>query len=120
MDVAFPHQVDPTGRTVLSRSYAAHIRDLIEQLLFTSPGERVNRPKFGAGLLPIVFKLNGVGLAAVTEATVQGALTFYLGDRITVEQVTATSEDSTLTIFISYTIIQTQQTFKETFMRTAG
>lgn len=120
MDVAFPHHVDPTGRTVLSASYAEHIRDMIEQLLFTSPGERVNRPKFGAGLLPMVFMPNGVGLAAVTQAAVQGALTFYLGDRITVEDVSATSDDSTLKVFVAYTIIQTQQRMQETFMRTAG
>jgi phage baseplate assembly protein W len=120
MDVAYPHQVDRTGRTVLSPSYADHIRDLIEQLLFTSPGERVNRPTFGAGLLPIVFMPNGVGLAAVTQAAVQGALNVYLGDRITVQEVTTTAEDSTLTVFIAYTVIQTQQSFQETFTRSAG
>jgi phage baseplate assembly protein W len=120
VDIAFPFRVDATGRTATALTYADHIRDLIEQLLFTSPGERVNRPAFGAGLLPLVFMPNGVGLAGATQAAVQGALAFHLGDRITVEEVTALSDDSTLTISVAYTIIQTGQALQETFVRAAG
>jgi uncharacterized protein len=120
MDIAFPFQVDRTGRTATAASYEVHIRDLIEQLLWTSPGERVNRPTFGAGLLPLVFMPNGLGLEGVTQAAVQGALATYLGDRISVNRVTTTSDDSMLTITVGYTIITTGQVAQATFVRAAG
>ena len=64
-----------------------HIRDLIEQVLFTAPGERVNRPNFGSGLLQLVFAPNSDELAAATQFLVQGALQQWLGDLIQVEGV---------------------------------
>ena len=54
MNLDFPYHFDSHGRTA-AIDYDAHIRDLIEQVLFTAPGERVNRPDFGSGLLRLVF-----------------------------------------------------------------
>ena len=53
-DVDYPLRVDGRGRTAHTAG-DEHIRDLIEQVLFTSPNERVMRPDFGAGLLALVF-----------------------------------------------------------------
>ena len=64
-----------------------HLRDLIEQVLFTSPGERVMRPDFGSGLLGLVFEPGGTELAATTQHLVQGALQRELGHLISVEAV---------------------------------
>ena len=55
----FPYHVDGTGRSATTGA-ADHVRDLIEQVLFTAPGERVMRPDFGSGLLALVFEPNSV------------------------------------------------------------
>ncbi len=111
MNIDFPYQFDSRGRTAAT-DYESHIRDLIEQVLFTSPGERVNRPDFGSGLLRLVFAPNSDQLAATTQYLVQGSLQQYLGDLIQVDAVEVENEDSTLRVTVSYLIrrTQTQQT----------
>ena len=79
MNIDFPYHFDARGRTA-EVDYDAHICDLIEQVLFTAPGERVNRPDFGSGLLRLVFAPNSSELAATTQYLVQGSLQQYLGD----------------------------------------
>jgi len=106
MNVDFPYHFDARGRTA-EVDYDAHIRDLIEEVLFTSPGERVNRPDFGSGLLGLVFAPNSTELAATTQYLVQGSLQQYLGDLIQVDAVDVTSEDSTLRVSVRYLVRQT-------------
>jgi len=116
MQLDYPFHFDGRGHTADTND-TKHIRDLIEQVLFTSPGERVNRPTFGCGVLQLVFAPNGDALAAATQLTIQGALQQWLGDLIQVNAVNVRSEDSTLTIFVSYTIRQTQQQQVATFVQ---
>jgi uncharacterized protein len=104
----FPLQFDHRGRTA-ECSDEAHIRDLIEQVLFTLPGERVNRPTFGSGLLQLVFAPNSDVLAAVTQATVQGALQQWLGDLIVVEAIAVEHEDARLQVTVQYVVRRSQQ-----------
>jgi phage baseplate assembly protein W len=113
-DIAFPYQIGGGGRTALADG-DAHIRDMIEQLLFTSPGERVNRPAFGTALQQLVFAPNSPEVAAATQFLVQGALQQYLGDLIVVEQVGVESQDATLTVTITYMVRRTQQRLSSTF-----
>ena len=90
IQVAFPF--DSMAAAVRRRpDEADHIRDLIAQVLFTSPGERVMRPDFGSGLLQLVFAPNSDVLAATTQMLVQSALQRWLGDRILVEAVSVES-----------------------------
>lgn len=117
MDIAFPYRVDGTGRTAAAENDDAHIRDLIEQVLFTVPGERVMRPDFGCGLLQLVFAPNNVALVATLQALVQGALQQTLGLRIRVDDVNAFSEDATLTVEVQYTVLRTQVTHSASFRR---
>lgn len=107
MNVDFPFHFDSHGRTA-AVDYDAHIRDLIEQVLFTAPGERVNRPDFGSGLLQLVFAPNSDQLAATTQYLVQGSLQQYLGDLIQVDAVDVLSEDSTLRVSVRYLVRRTQ------------
>jgi Bacteriophage baseplate protein W len=107
MDLDFPYHFDLRGRTGTA-GRDDHIRDLIEQVLFTTPGERANRPTFGCGLLQLVFAPNSVELAATTQFLVQGALQQWLGDLIQVERVEVESEDSTLRVRVSYLVRRTQ------------
>lgn len=103
MNIDFPYRFDGRGRTALAGD-DDHIRDLIEQLLFTSPGERVNRPDFGSGLLGLVFAPNSEELATTTEFLVQGSLQQWLGELITVEAVQVLAEDATLTVTVRYIV----------------
>lgn len=106
MDIDFPFHVDARGRTA-DTDHADHVRDLIEQLLFTTPGERVNRPDFGCGLLDLVFEPNSPELATALAVSAEGALQRWLGDVILVDSLVVTAQDSTLRIELEYLIIAT-------------
>jgi len=116
MQVDYPYHIDGRGR-IAATTEDEHIRDLIEQVLFTSPGERVNRPTFGSGLLQLVFAPNSDVLAAAVEMTVQGALQQWLGDLIQVEALEVTSEDSTLQVQVQYVIRRNGQRTVADFSR---
>lgn len=116
MNIDFPYQFDHRGRTA-ETGYEDHIRDMIEQVLFTSPGERVNRPAFGSGLLQLLFAPNSDELAGTTQFLVQSALQEWLGDLIQVESVLADSEESTLRVTVEYIIRRDQTRQTATFDR---
>ena len=101
MQLDHPIHFDGLNRTA-STTEDDHIRDLIEQVLFTSPGERVNRPDFGSGLLQLVFAPNGASIAAAVQLTVQGALQQWLGDLIQIEAVKVEAEESILRVTVQY------------------
>jgi phage baseplate assembly protein W len=113
-NVDFPFHFDSRGRTA-SADEDEHIRDLIHQVLFTAPGERVMRPTFGCRLLQLVFAPNSEELAAATEMVVQGALQEWLGDRIQVNTVDVQAEEAILRVRVDYTVIRTQQRSVEEF-----
>ena len=108
MNIDFPRQIDGRGRTAVIDD-DGHIRDLIEQVLFTSPGERLNRPTFGSGLMQLVFMPNSAELATATQFLVQGALQQWLGDLIQAESVQVDSEDASLRITVQYVIRRSQE-----------
>jgi phage baseplate assembly protein W len=99
----FPYHFDGRGRTA-DTGDADHLRDLIEQVLFTSPGERVMRPDFGSGLLALVFEPNSTVLAGTTQMLVQGALQQYLGDLIAVEAVEVEGVEGTFSVSVRYVV----------------
>jgi phage baseplate assembly protein W len=119
MNIDFPFHFDSRGRTAATDD-ADHIRDMIEEFLFTSPGERVNRPDFGSGLLGMVFEPNSPELAAALQFTIQAGLQRWLGDLIEVRKLEVTSEDSSLTVDIAYAIRRTGEIRRDTFNRTGG
>jgi Bacteriophage baseplate protein W len=116
MHIDFPFHFDNRGRTA-DTGDADHVRDMIEQLLFTSPGERVNRPDFGSGLLQMVFAPNSPELAAALQFTVQASLQRWLGDVIDVGALEVASEDATLRVELTYTLRTTGVTRRESFER---
>ena len=107
MNVDFPFQFDARKRTAAT-SDDDHIRDLIEQLVLTGPGERVNRPTFGTGLQQLTFAPSSPELAAAVQFLVQGALEQYMGNLIQVESVAVDAVDSALHVRISYIVKRTQ------------
>ena len=107
-DIDYPFHFDSRGRTATTH-YADHIRDLIEQVLFTSPGERVNRPTFGSGLRQLVFASASNELSTATQFLVQGALQEWLGNLIQVDAVVVVTEDSTVRVTVEYTLRRTRE-----------
>jgi uncharacterized protein len=116
MEIDFPFHFDSRGRTAATDE-ADHIRDMIEQLIFTNPGERVNRPDFGSGLLQLVFAPNSPELAATVQFTVQAALQRWLGDVIELREIEARAVDSSLTLDLRYAIRRTNEEQTATFTR---
>jgi len=116
MDIDFPFHFDSRGRTALA-DRDDHVRDMIEQLIFTNPGERVNRPDFGSGLLQLVFGPNSPELAATVQFTLQAALQRWLGDVIQVTELDVTAEEATLRISLTYLITETGEERSATFSR---
>jgi uncharacterized protein len=108
MHIDYPFNFDNLGRTAATTD-DDHIRDLIEQVLFTTPGERVNRPTFGSGLMQLVFAPNSDALGAAVQLTVQGALQQWLGDLALIESVKVENTDSALYVLVQYVVKQTQQ-----------
>ena len=118
-------QTDPRTLRFLNYPYATgttgaprttnpddHLRDLILQVLFTNPGERVNLPEFGAGVYQLVFAPNGAALRTSAQFLISTNLQRWLGDRIKVNQVGITSvpgEEELVMIEIAFTVLATQQ-----------
>jgi len=119
MNLAFPYQIDGRGRTALA-SDVDYINGLIEQVLFTAPGERVNRPSFGSGVLQQVFAPNSDSAAAAVQFLVQGALQNWLGSLIALESVNVSAVDSTLSVTVQYVVRQTQARQVQTFTSGGG
>jgi phage baseplate assembly protein W len=117
--VAYPLHFDGRGLTATTNA-DEHLHELIEQVLFTSPGERVNRPTFGSGLLQLVFAPTGSELAATTEFLVQGALQQWLGDLIEVEALDFVLGEGSVTIKLTYLVRRTQERAVAEFSRTVA
>ena len=109
MEINYPFRIDGSGRTARTKDNDTHIRQLIEQLLFTQSGERVNRPDFGSGLQQLLFAPNSGELATTTQFLVQGALEQWLGDLIQVEAINVRSVESRLEVTIQYVVRRNQE-----------
>jgi phage baseplate assembly protein W len=117
MNIDFPMHFTARGLTA-DAADGDHIRQMIEQLLFTSPGERVNRPDFGSGLMQMVFAPNSPELAATLQFTMQAALQRYMSDLIDVQSLEVLSEDSTLRVSLNYVLRITGEALNAQFART--
>jgi uncharacterized protein len=119
MNLDFPYHFEGKGRTA-STDDDDHIRDMIEQLLFTTPGERVNRPDFGSGLLGMVFEPNSPELAATLEFSMQAAVQRELSDLIELQTLEVTSEDANLQVVVRYEVLRTREQRTETIERSGA
>ena len=109
MNIDYPYSIDGHGRTA-STTNDDHIRDMIEQLLFTNPGERVNRPTFGSGLMQMVFEPNSTELSAALQFTLQASLQQLLGSLVQLQAVQVANNDSVLQVTVQYIVRGDQQT----------
>ncbi len=115
MYIDFPFHFDTLGRTG-GTSDADHVRDMIEQLLFTRPGERVMRPDFGSGLMHAVFALNSPEIASALEFTTRAALQRLLGDVIEVQALAVVADDAALRVNLVYALRASGERRNESFL----
>lgn len=116
MNIAYPYHFDPGGRTALAGD-DDHIRQMIEQFLFTSSGERVMRPELGSGLLNMVFAPNSPEVASALQFNVQAGLQRWLGDLIEVRDLQVESDESLLRVRLVYSLRRTNETRTGVFER---
>jgi uncharacterized protein len=114
-----PFRLDGRGR-VATTDADDHVRDMIYQVLFTNPGERVNFPDFGCGLLQLVFEPNSEALATATQFLVQGSLQRWLADVVQVDRVEITNEEGQLIVDVAYTRLDTGQRRQDLIVSPAG
>ncbi len=116
MNIDFPFHFDSRGHTATTDDND-HIRDMIEQFLFTRAGERVNRPDFGSGLMQLIFSPNSPELASTLQFTIQAGLQQWLGDLIEVQELEVISDEAKLQVEISYRVRRSQEIVSTTFTR---
>ncbi|NOZ51809.1 MAG: GPW/gp25 family protein [Gammaproteobacteria bacterium] len=119
MNIDYPYHFDTLGHTARTDD-EDHIRDMIEQFLFTNAGERVNRADFGSGLLQFVFAPNSPELASTLQFTVQAGLTQWLGDLIEMQSLEVTNEDAILRVDLVYSIRRTGEVKTTSFERSSA
>ena len=103
--IKYPFAVDASlGTMAAENDFAEHVKQMIMQVLFTSPGERINRPDFGCGIRRMVFAPNDDVTASLTQITILQALNTWLGSLITVQEVKVEANNERLEIGISYSL----------------
>lgn len=116
MQIEYPFTIRREGQ-IATAGEDAHILQMIKQVLFTNPGERVNRPNFGCGIYGMLFEQMSNEMISVTQALVRGNLVKWLGDLIQIEQLTVEAEDSTLAVNITYVVLRSRQRYSATLVR---
>lgn len=119
MNIDFPYHFDARGATATTGA-DDHVRDLIEQLLFTAPGERINRPDFGCGLLQLVFAPNSPELAAVVQHTTQAAIAQWLADLVEIRALDVEARDARLRVAIEYVVRASGELRRDVLTRETG
>jgi phage baseplate assembly protein W len=111
---SFPFQIDSSGRNVVVDDHE-HIRQQMELILFTSPGERLNHPTFGCGINQMMFERNDAETALSAKYLIQSSLQYWMGEDIEIKTVDIQSQDEVLSVIINYLIKQKKESFSATF-----
>ena len=117
MYLSAPYRIDGTGRTASTDDLRAHARDLIEAVIFTAPGERVNRPDFGSGILDMLFDANSQALETAAEFLIRSAIQKHLSDILTVSSLTLRRDEGLLEITFAYDLRATGEQFTDSIRR---
>lgn len=100
----------PGGRIAVERDYDRYVRGLIYQVLLTRPGERINRPEFGAGVRALVFAPLSDATTTLAQTTIYNALREWLDAFILVDEVRVkVVEPSKLEVTVVYLVRATNE-----------
>ena len=116
--LSYPFSVDTRGRTAATSDPRAYVRQLVESVLFTTPGERVNDPEFGAGLLSLLFLPNSDAQRASSQILVQSALQRVLSDLLVIEDLRVRNEnEGKIVIDLTYRLLSGGPAISERVVR---
>ena len=108
--IRFPFAIDAALGTLMDeRDYPKHVKQLMLQVLFTNPGERINRPDFGCGLRKMVFAPNSEATASLLQVLIMQSLERWLGKLIEINKITVKALGERLEVNIVYVIKAKQQ-----------
>ena len=111
-DFAFPFRIDPVSGQAAQAPYAAHVEQMIRQVLLTNPGERADLPQFGCGIRQLLFAPNSTALQSTTALLIRQSLGKWLGHQIQVQEVDVTpgpgGDFSQILVRIAYVLIETR------------
>ncbi len=116
-NLSAPYRIDGTGRTATTGDFGRHARDMIEAVLFTAPGERINRPDFGSGLSELLFDSNNPALETAADFLIRSAIQKHLSDILTVTELTLQRAEGVVEITLSYVLRETGETGRHSFRR---
>lgn len=108
--LAFPFTVTGLGRSAaVAYGTDEHVRQMLELLVLTVPGERVMRPELGSPARQLVFGAQDGPAAAALGAALQSAIQQWLGDVLTLLDVAVEAVDGSgvLEIVVSYEVRST-------------
>lgn len=117
MYLELPYRADGTGRTATTEAVAARVRNLIEAVLFTAPGERLNRPEFGSGIYELLFDGNSEALATATDFLIRAAVQRHLAEIVTIEALTVQHDEGELRITLVYVVTGEDERRSDSFVR---
>jgi uncharacterized protein len=118
--LSFPFRIGNDGRTAQVRTLEEHVRDELMQLIFTNLGERAFLPEFGGGVRRLVFENISDTTAVMTKAMLTQAISRWLGQRITLEELLVETENSTILVDLTYRIVGTEDRRRVQFERKGG
>jgi uncharacterized protein len=118
--LSFPFRIGSDGRTAQVATLEEHVRDELMQLIFTNLGERAFLPEFGGGVRRLVFENISDTTAVMTKAMLTQAISRWLGQRITLEELLVETENSTILVDLTYRIVGTEDRRRVRFERKGG
>jgi phage baseplate assembly protein W len=118
--LSFPFRIGKDGRTAQITSLEEHVHDELIQLILTNPGERAFLPEFGGGVRRLVFEAAGEVTAAMAKAMVSQAISRWLGQRISLDDLTVEAQDETITIDLKYRLVGSDEQKRMRFERKGG
>ena len=114
------YRTDGTGRTATTTDLRIRVRSLLEAVLFTAPGERVNRPEFGSGIRDMLFDSNSEALETASDFLIRAEIQRHLSDVVVLDALEVTRNEGELRISLSYTPIGSDERIADTFAQEVG
>jgi phage baseplate assembly protein W len=120
LHLAFPFRIGNDGRAAQVTTLEDHVRDELVQLILTNPAERLFLPEFGGGVRRLVFENIDETTGAMVKAVLTRSISRWIGNRVTLEDLTVIIENETIAVDLKYRIAGTEDTRVLKFQRRGG
>jgi phage baseplate assembly protein W len=118
--LSYPFRIAPEGRTATVATLEEHVYGEVLQLLLTNPGERPFLPDFGGGVRRMVFEGAGQTTEAMAKALISLAISRWLDQRVTLQELTVTTQNSSVIVDLVYRVAGIEDLRRLRFERKGG